>query len=73
MSNHPNRGGSNPARNPKPAEIKKLRIQAGLSQAGAGELLYTTVGSWQQWEGGLRRMHPAFWELFQIKVKQLGD
>ncbi|HAZ61178.1 MAG TPA: transcriptional regulator [Gammaproteobacteria bacterium] len=25
---------------------------------------------WQQWEAGDRRMHPAMWELFQIKIKR---
>ena len=27
-----------------------------------------TLRGWQQWEAGDRRMHPAFWELFRIKV-----
>jgi len=78
MANHPNRSGKSKSRNPKPAEIRKAREGAGLSQAAAGEMLHTTVGTWAQWEAeegsdGHRRMHPAFWELFQIKIAALGD
>jgi DNA-binding transcriptional regulator YiaG len=77
MTNHPNRSRkASPAKNPKPMDIKKARIKAGLSQTAAAELLYTSVGTWQQWESeegtdAHRRMHPAFWELFQIKAKAL--
>ena len=31
--------------------------------------LHTSRRSWQQWERGEARMHPAFWELAQIKLK----
>jgi DNA-binding XRE family transcriptional regulator len=83
MANHPNRSGKSKARNPKPAEIKAARIKAGLSQAAAGELIYINQQSWNQYEteegavsdGGHsvhRRMHPAFWDLFQRKVKEMN-
>lgn len=68
MTNHPNRGAKNPASNPAPEEIKAARTAADLTQTEAAELLYTTCRVWQQWEAGDRRMHPAFWELFRIKV-----
>ena len=55
------------ARNPSPAEIRAARLTAGLTQTAAGALLYTTCRVWQQWEAGDRRMHPAFWELFNLK------
>jgi DNA-binding XRE family transcriptional regulator len=78
MANHPNRNGKNPAKNPKPAEIKKARIAAGLSQTAAAELIYCALGTWQQYEADPdspchRRMHPAFWELFKIRVAELAD
>lgn len=84
MVNHPNRKRNSSARNPTPAEIKKKRLAAGLSQAAAAELIYCSTPTWQQWEneegktthGGNnvhRRMHPAFWELFKIKVKELTE
>ena len=74
MANHPNRSGNSKARNPKPAEIKQARIAAGLSEAAAAALIYTNAGKWQQWEAEEgtpehQRMHPAFWDLFRIKVE----
>lgn len=67
MSNHPNRGEKGPESNPTPAEVRAAREAAGLSQTAAGALVHTTCRTWQQWEAGDRRMHPAFWELFQMK------
>lgn len=67
MSNHPNRGPKGPSSNPAPEQVKAAREAAGLSQTAAGALVHTTCRTWQQWEAGDRRMHPAFWELFRIK------
>lgn len=71
MANHPNRGPKGPSSNPDPAEIRAAREAAELSQAAAGALVHTTVRTWQQWEAGDRRMHPAFWELFRIKAGKM--
>ena len=73
MANHPNRcrGLATHAANPTPAEIMQAREASGLSQAKAGSLVYAGLRSWQHWEGGTRRMHPAFWELFRRKVAGL--
>lgn len=68
MSNHPNRGPKGPSANPTPAEVRAAREAAGLSQTAAGALVHTTCRTWQQWEAGDRRMHPAFWELFRLKT-----
>lgn len=74
MSNHPNRSRKSPsaARNPRPAEIRAAREAAGLTQGEAAGLVYCHVNSWHQWESDdpdvNRRMHPAFWELFRMKV-----
>lgn len=69
MSNHPNRSrGGSPSRNPTHEEIRTAREAVGLSQTAAGALVHTTCRTWQQWEAGDRRMHPAFWELFVIKA-----
>ena len=62
MINH-----SRPARNPAPPEIRAMREATGLSQTAAAEIVHTTCRTWQQWEAGDRKMHPAFWELFRIK------
>lgn len=53
---------------PSPEEVREAREVAGLSQTEAGALVHTTCRTWQQWEAGDRRMHPAFWELFRIKL-----
>ncbi len=72
MNNHPNRGKSNPASNPSPEQIRAAREQANLTQTAAAAVIYCSLTGWQQWDAGTRRMHPAFWELFNIKVKALN-
>ena len=77
MPNHPNRKRRtapepvNPAANPEPAVIRATREQAGLTQTGAAELIFCTYRGWQEWEAGTRRMHPAFWQLFNLKLSAL--
>ncbi len=73
MANHPNRSKRTqaPARNPTPAQILAAREAAGLTQREMGELLHTTTRSYQEWEYGTNRMHPAFWELLQRKLREL--
>lgn len=69
MPNHPNRSrGGSPSRNPTPEEIRAAREAAGLSQTEAAARIYCTLRGWQEWEAGNRKMHPAFWELFCLKV-----
>lgn len=53
---------------PSQSAIRAARESAGLSQTAAAALVHTTCRTWQQWEAGDRRMHPAFWELFRIKI-----
>ena len=55
---------------PSPAEIRAAREAAGLTQSQAAALVRSGLRSWQQWESGDRKMHPAFWELFRIKVRR---
>lgn len=77
MTNHPNRKRGEAARNPAPTEVSAAReaVQARLglgitaTQTWCAEKVHTTRRVWQQWEAGDRRMHPAFWELFQIKSR----
>lgn len=68
MTNHPNRGQQAPKSNPTPAEIRAARAESGLSQTAAARVIYCTLRGWQEWEAGNRRMHPAMWELWRIKV-----
>ena len=56
------------AKPPTAAEIRAGRQAADLTQTQAAELVHANLRSWQKWEGGEREMHPAFWELFQLKT-----
>lgn len=58
---------------PRPAEIRAARKAAGLTQERAGALIYKSLRTWEAWEGGQNVMDPAFWELWQIKAKGLGE
>jgi DNA-binding XRE family transcriptional regulator len=76
--NHPNRSKlhRSPAANPTPAQIREARERAGLTQAEAAKKVYATPRAWQNWESEdpteSRRMHPAIFELFLLKVGQLS-
>ncbi|MGS0567051.1 helix-turn-helix domain-containing protein (plasmid) [Xanthomonas oryzae pv. oryzicola] len=73
MTAHPNRSRvGHPARNPSVAEIIQAREAAGLTQTEAAGLVHSNIRSWQKWELGERRMHPAFWELFRLKLATVG-
>lgn len=49
---------------PTPAQVIAGREAAGLTQATAGALVHSHLRTWQKWESGESKMHPAFWELF---------
>lgn len=70
MTSHPNRSRRKPApaRNPKPAEIRKLRESAGLTQTDAGALIHASMRAWQDYEGGQRRLHPGLHDLFRTRL-----
>lgn len=73
MTNHPNRSRlAGPAANPTTEEIRAAREAAGLTQTAAALMVHTSCRVWQQWEAGDRRMHPAMWELFRMKVLRAG-
>jgi len=75
MSNHPNRSRRSPsaARNPKPEEIRAAREAAELTQTEAALLIHSTLRTWQDWEAGIARMHPALWEDFRAKIFARGN
>jgi hypothetical protein len=57
---------------PTPEEVKAARIAAGLTQKEAGELVASHGWkTWQRYEYGNRKMHPATWELFLLKTKDM--
>jgi DNA-binding transcriptional regulator YiaG len=55
--------------NPTPEQVKQARVKAGLTQQKAADLINCGIRSWQKWEAGDRKMHPAMWELFLIKTE----
>lgn len=52
----------------KPEQIRKARMDAGLTQTQAAALIYKSMRAWQQWESGERIMQRDSWELFNIKI-----
>ena len=59
------------SRNPTPDEIIAARLSAGISQEFAANITHCYLNEWQKFEKGSAPMHPAIWELFQIKVARL--
>ena len=55
-------------KNPTPAQIRAARLSLGLTQTQAGAVVHCEIRTWQQWEAGDRKMHPAMWELFTLKT-----
>ncbi len=56
---------------PTKKEIRQKRLDTGLSQTQAGELIHSNLKTWQNWEYGKNPIHPALWELFLLKIKEL--
>jgi DNA-binding XRE family transcriptional regulator len=61
-----------------PELIKQTREQAGLTQTQAAKLIYKGLRTWQGWETseelvGHRKMDPALFELFKIKIAALNN
>lgn len=65
---------------PTPEQVKQAReavqenqsIGITAAQDWCASALHTSRRSFQQWEAGERTMHPAFWELFGIKLAMLN-
>ncbi len=55
-------------KSPTPAQIKQVRTLAGLTQKQAAEMCHVTLGGYQHWEYGVRKMHPGLFELLVIKI-----
>ena len=62
-------------RSPSPKVILEARKAAGLTQKAAAEKCLSALRSWQDWEYGKRRMHPAIWQVFlhATASKQAAD
>jgi hypothetical protein len=51
--------------------IPAARAAAGGTQTAVGLPDYSSLSAWQQWEAGLRRMHPGPADLFNIKATDM--
>jgi DNA (cytosine-5)-methyltransferase 1 len=58
---------------PTPEQIRAVRKAHNLTQTKAATVIHSSLRTWQQWEAGARRMHPAFWELFVLKTSGTFD
>ena len=57
---------------PTPEEIKEAREAAGLTQTQAAKKIFSdSYISWQNYEYGQRKMHPAIWWCFLQRTKRL--
>lgn len=59
----------NPGEKPTAEQIRVARIKAKLTPDKAAELIYMKRRTWQYYESGKVSMHPALWELWQIKLR----
>lgn len=46
-----------------------MRLRFNLTQEQAGEIVFVSRRTWQDWERGVAEMHAGLWELFKIKTK----
>lgn len=53
---------------PDPSHVRSARQAAGLTQTASAAIVHSTCRAWQLWEAGDRKMHPASWELFNLKI-----
>lgn len=54
---------------PTPIQIEAIRIESGLTQQQAAELVHRKNSArWREWSGGKYAIDMAVWELFLIKT-----
>jgi DNA-binding transcriptional regulator YiaG len=54
-----------------PENIRTARVNAGLTQQEAAELVHRADSArWREWESGRHRMDSSVWELFLLKTGQ---
>ena len=55
---------------PSHQRITKLRTDEELTQSAAAALIGKSLRTWQAWESGERKMHPAFYVMFLEAIKK---
>jgi hypothetical protein len=63
----------NPARTPKPDEMRAAREANKLSPAEAGKLCFSTGQWWEDCELGRKRCHPAIWQYWLSRVDPIAQ
>ena len=56
------------SRFPSPNQIREARKSVRFTIPEAADTVYVTPMTWSRWERGLKRMQPAFAELFALKT-----
>jgi hypothetical protein len=56
---------------PPPEVVKAARERVGLSQRECGEIIESGLRGWQNFEYGVRKMHPGLLRLFLIETGQI--
>jgi len=56
--------------NPTPEQIRVARYGAHHTQLEAGAMIFASMRSWQDYESGARRMHPAIWAWYLVATGQ---
>lgn len=55
--------------NPSKEEVKKARLNAGLTQMQAANVIGYKLRSWQMWESGDRKMRKSLFDYFTLLSK----
>ena len=58
---------------PAPAQIRKARLAANLTQRQAAELIGYSLRMWEEWESGRSPMRAVLWQAWQRMVKEMDD
>jgi putative transcriptional regulator len=55
---------------PTPAQIRRARLAAGLTQRHAAELIGYSLRMWEEWESGRSPMRAVLWQAWNDSVKR---
>ncbi len=51
-----------------PAELRRVRLGAGLSQAKAADIMGYSLGAWRKWEAGTRPIPSKLLHFFKMEL-----
>jgi len=58
---------------PTPAQIRKARLAADLTQRQAAALIGYSLRMWEEWEAGRYPMRAVLWQAWNDSVKRNND